>query len=354
MQRELARRNLSGAPVQVGAVGRRRTGFHAEAEQARNDAAQHIAAPRLGKRRRSALVPVNFLTLRNRNDALRSLQADCHAVVVAVGRRNRAALAQDFRNLMFREPGHLAGMRRKNPVALPTGQKRRTARNQIQRVGIDHKRNLAAGKGLFDEGNSGLRLSEPRPDHHRLARSEQFFKPRKRKRQALIFRLARRFLLLGDRNAALPLREELSLGVFRRDRLCLQIVTFHDGLGQLDLQHRAVHLRRQNAHQPRAAPVGAECREIRCPRHALASRNAEQRAVSPFVGLPLSRRNSAEITLLQHQRVVCFLSHFIPPLSSRSSTATAIACVLVSLILTSGVRPPSAAQYAAAAPESRT
>ena len=31
VQRELARRNLSGAPVQVGAVGRRRTGFHAEA-----------------------------------------------------------------------------------------------------------------------------------------------------------------------------------------------------------------------------------------------------------------------------------------------------------------------------------
>jgi len=114
---------------------------------------------------------------------------------------------------MFREPGHLAGMRRKNPVALPTGQKGRTARNQIQRVGIDHKRNRAAGKGLFDEGNSGLRLSEPRPDHHRLARSEQFFKPRKRKRQALIFRLSRRFLLLGDRDAPLLLREELFFGV---------------------------------------------------------------------------------------------------------------------------------------------
>ena len=127
------------------------------------------------------------------------------------------------------------------------------------------------------------------------------------------FRHLRAFFL-RDRNAALLLHQKSLTRILRGHGCRLQLIAFHDGFRQLDLQNRAIHFRRQNTHQTGAAAIGGERGQIGGSRHPFTAGNAKQGTVSPLVGSLLSHRNATEIAIFQNQDPVCLLSHdFLPP-----------------------------------------
>ena len=137
--------------MQIGTEGRRLSRLHPETKETGNDTAQHIAAPGLCERRAAALVSISLSALRIRYDTLIRLETERDTVVFTIILRNFTRFTEYLRNFMLREPGHLTGMRRKNPGTLSERQERRTPRNQIQSIRIRNERNSAVPKRLSHE-----------------------------------------------------------------------------------------------------------------------------------------------------------------------------------------------------------